>query len=275
MLTGASSRLLLCSHAGPQAASEDCWVPWGSALAWHTPGASLSGPEVSGVCLSWVCLGFVRILLHYCWCCLACSKQGIWEELLSLWPLCPLLEPLVIADSLLLLTILHSISSWRFTHKYISFVLNSTPEVFGYLNLLIVSHPLLVLVVRLSCTFGDLFLRAYICPNLVLGSPEGSGVIGFLTEGNGNPLQYPCLENLMDRGAWWAAVHGVAESGTTEWLTYWEAFVSVSTRGRCGLSTQVNFCLWFPEPNSIPKCTLDACKSRPLVSDSQTVLSTA
>ena len=148
MLTGASSRLLLCSHAGPQAASEDCWVPWGSALAWHTPGASLSGPEVSGVCLSWVCLGFVRILLHYCWCCLACSKQGIWEELLSLWPLCPLLEPLVIADSLLLLTILHSISSWRFTHKYISFVLNSTPEVFGYLNLLIVSHPLLVLVPR-------------------------------------------------------------------------------------------------------------------------------
>ena len=31
-------------------------------------------------------------------------------------------------------------------------------------------------------------------------------------EGNGNPLQYRCLENLMDRGAWWAAVHGVAKS---------------------------------------------------------------
>ena len=30
--------------------------------------------------------------------------------------------------------------------------------------------------------------------------------------GNGNPLQYPCLENLMDSGAWWAAVHGVAKS---------------------------------------------------------------
>ena len=27
-------------------------------------------------------------------------------------------------------------------------------------------------------------------------------------EGNGNPLQYACLENSMDRGAWWAAVHG-------------------------------------------------------------------
>jgi len=31
-------------------------------------------------------------------------------------------------------------------------------------------------------------------------------------EGNGNPLQYPCLENLIDRGAWWAAVHGVTKS---------------------------------------------------------------
>jgi len=31
-------------------------------------------------------------------------------------------------------------------------------------------------------------------------------------EGNGNPLQYPCLENLMDRVAWWTAVHGVAKS---------------------------------------------------------------
>ena len=29
---------------------------------------------------------------------------------------------------------------------------------------------------------------------------------------NGNPLQYSCLENLMDRGAWWAAVHGVTKS---------------------------------------------------------------
>ena len=31
-------------------------------------------------------------------------------------------------------------------------------------------------------------------------------------EANGNPLQHPCLANLMDRGAWWAAVHGVAKS---------------------------------------------------------------
>ena len=31
---------------------------------------------------------------------------------------------------------------------------------------------------------------------------------------HGNPLQYSCLENLMDRGAWWAMVHGVAKSWT-------------------------------------------------------------
>ena len=33
-------------------------------------------------------------------------------------------------------------------------------------------------------------------------------------EGNGNPLQYSCLENPMDRGAWWATVHGVVKSQT-------------------------------------------------------------
>ena len=33
-------------------------------------------------------------------------------------------------------------------------------------------------------------------------------------EGNGNPLPYSCLENSMDRGAWWATVHGVAVSQT-------------------------------------------------------------
>ena len=32
--------------------------------------------------------------------------------------------------------------------------------------------------------------------------------------GNGNPLQYACLENFMDRGAWQVTVHGVAKSGT-------------------------------------------------------------
>ena len=39
----------------------------------------------------------------------------------------------------------------------------------------------------------------------------------FLGEGNGTPLQYSCLENPMDGGAWWAAVHGVAKNRT--WLS--------------------------------------------------------
>ena len=34
--------------------------------------------------------------------------------------------------------------------------------------------------------------------------------------GHGNPLQYCCLENPMDRGAWWAMVHRVSQSDTTE-----------------------------------------------------------
>ena len=42
------------------------------------------------------------------------------------------------------------------------------------------------------------------------GSIPGLG--GSPGEGNGNPLQYSCLENPMDRGAWQATVHGVAKS---------------------------------------------------------------
>ena len=37
-----------------------------------------------------------------------------------------------------------------------------------------------------------------------------------LGEGSGNPLQYSCLENPMDRGGWQVTVHGVAELDTTE-----------------------------------------------------------
>ena len=40
----------------------------------------------------------------------------------------------------------------------------------------------------------------------------GSGI--FLGEGNGNPLQYSCLDNHLERGAWWATVHGVTKSQT-------------------------------------------------------------
>ena len=46
--------------------------------------------------------------------------------------------------------------------------------------------------------------------DLIPGSGRSPG------EGNGYPLQYSCLENSMDRGAWWAVVHGVTELGTTK-----------------------------------------------------------
>ena len=51
-----------------------------------------------------------------------------------------------------------------------------------------------------ACNAGD--------PSSIPGLGRSPG------EGNGNPLQYPCLENPMDRGAWWATVHGVTKSQT-------------------------------------------------------------
>ena len=53
-------------------------------------------------------------------------------------------------------------------------------------------------------------LTYYLC--LLLSIPPG--------EGNGNPLQYSCLENSIDRGAWWVTLHGVTELDTTERLAH-------------------------------------------------------
>ena len=44
-----------------------------------------------------------------------------------------------------------------------------------------------------------------------VASVPGSG--RFPEEGHGNPLQYSCVENPLDRGAWWATVHGAARIG--------------------------------------------------------------
>ena len=71
-----------------------------------------------------------------------------------------------------------------------------------------------------TCTlFGDLpggsGSKEFACNAKDLGSISGLGRSP--GEGNGNPLQYSSLENLMDRGAWQATVHGVAKSRT--WLS--------------------------------------------------------
>ena len=52
-----------------------------------------------------------------------------------------------------------------------------------------------------ACNAGD--------PGWIPGSGSSPG------EGNGNPLQYSCLENPMDRAAWRATVHGMAKNGTS------------------------------------------------------------
>ena len=59
-----------------------------------------------------------------------------------------------------------------------------------------------------ACNAGDL--------GSIPGSERSPG------ERNGNPLQYSCLENPMDGGAWWATVHGVAKSRTR--LSYFTFF---------------------------------------------------
>ena len=60
-------------------------------------------------------------------------------------------------------------------------------------------------------------------PGSIPGSGRSSG------EGNGNPLQYSCLENPMDRGAWWATVHGVAKSQTrlSNFTFFWASQVAL------------------------------------------------
>ena len=57
----------------------------------------------------------------------------------------------------------------------------------------------------------------------VKNSPASAGEVGSfpgsersLGEGNGNPLQYSCLGNPMDRGDWWATAHGVTKESDTE-----------------------------------------------------------
>ena len=69
-----------------------------------------------------------------------------------------------------------------------------------------------------ACSMGD--------PGSIPGSGRSSG------EENGNPLQYSCLENSMDGGAWWTTVHGVAKSRTQQSVfTYYRYFIFILDYG--------------------------------------------
>ena len=59
--------------------------------------------------------------------------------------------------------------------------------------------------------------------------------------GNGNPFLYPCLENPMVRGAWWATVHGVTK--TRIWLKWLSTRAWLQQKPRCDMC-QENYCQW-------------------------------
>ena len=81
-------------------------------------------------------------------------------------------------------------------------------------------------VKRLAYNAGDL--------GLIPGLGTSSG------EGNGNPLQYSCLENPMDRGAWWATVHWVAMSQTRLSDFTFNQKSSKQTKAQVQMASQLN-----------------------------------
>ena len=88
-------------------------------------------------------------------------------------------------------------------------------------------------------SWGEAFLVAQMVKNL----PASAGDPGLIPgsgrspgEGNGNPLQYCCLENSVDRGGWWTSVHGVAELDMTEQL------IHTHTHTHLGISRCVTVC---------------------------------
>ena len=90
-----------------------------------------------------------------------------------------------------------------------------------------------------SCNAGDL--------GSILGSGKSPG------EGNGNPLQYSCLENPMDRQVWWATVHGVGQY----WVTNTFTFYYVLSQKPCYLFNLPLPCLpLFTTPHKASKCSL-------------------
>ena len=91
------------------------------------------------------------------------------------------------------------IQSYKSQTQVLSFKLNIW-ILFIYLVISVLGFPCGSVVKNLSANVGDM--------GLIPGSGRAPG------GGNGNPLQYSCLGNPMDRGAWQATVHGIAKSRT-------------------------------------------------------------
>ena len=82
-------------------------------------------------------------------------------------------------------------------------------------------------------------------------------------EGNGTPLQYSCLENPKDRGAWWAAVHGAAKSWTRlhlfftfmRWRRKWQPIPVFLTGESQGQGSLVGCPLWGRKESDMTEAT--------------------
>ena len=92
---------------------------------------------------------------------------------------------------------------------------------------------LLILQYCFYCFPGSSDSKESVCSARDPGSISESGRSP--GEGNGNPLQYPCLENFMDRGAWWVTVLGVAE---LDMVNFHFSFSTSVNFGGCDTSLQ-------------------------------------
>ena len=125
-----------------------------------------------------------------------------------------------------------SLSNWTWSKKHI-FREKKIPIIplFPLISQFIVYFPGSSDSKESACNAGD--------PDLIPGSGRSSG------DGNGYPLQYSCLENSMDRGAWWAIVHEATKSQTQ--LSDSHTHIISASQKPYLLSTSVKYIFFFPE----------------------------
>ena len=110
-------------------------------------------------------------------------------------------------------------STWNYTQYLVATYKGEKSEkesscVYGWVCMCVCAY---VSVYLFMGFFSDSDSKESACNVKGLGSIPGLGRSP--GEGNENPLQYSCLENPMDQGAWWVTAHGVAKIDTTNWAT--------------------------------------------------------